>query len=121
MIDIEAIAKLLRDIQREHGRIPKGTKIVGPEWFPDILLGFEVVRCETLTTPTLSCPAHWKQARDFEDYFPEEDKRCLTRRENWRTSTQPTKSAQRIFLPSSPPGTPQGPRPGRSALQGLRK
>ena len=72
MIDIEKLAKLFRDIQREHGRIPEGTRIVGPDWLPSTLLGFEVIRCETMTTPTLSCPASWKQARDFEEYFPEE-------------------------------------------------
>ncbi len=73
MINTEKLARLLRDIQKEHGRIPEGTKIVGPNWLPDTLLGFEVIRCETVSAPTLSCPASWKQARDFEDGFSEED------------------------------------------------
>ena len=72
MIDIEAIAKLLRDIQLEHGALPEGTSIIGPEWFPDEVLGLKVIRGHTIATPTLSCPASYKQARDFEDYFPEE-------------------------------------------------
>ncbi len=71
-MNIEAIAKLLRDIQREHGALPEGTSIIGPEWFPDEVLGLKVIRGHTIATPTLSCPASYKQARDFEDYFPEE-------------------------------------------------
>ncbi len=34
-MNIEAIAKLLRDIQREHGTLLEGTCIIGPEWMPD--------------------------------------------------------------------------------------
>jgi hypothetical protein len=71
-MNIEAIAKLLRDIQREHGALPEGTCIIGPEWMPDEVLGLKVVRGRTITTPTLSLPASYKQACDFEDYFPED-------------------------------------------------
>ena len=73
-MNIEAIAKLLRDIQSEHGALPEGTCIIGPEWMPDEVLGMKVIRGHTIATPTLACPASYKQARDFEDYFPEEDK-----------------------------------------------
>ena len=72
-MNIEKIAELLRNIQREHGAIPEGTCIIGPEWMPETLLGIKVVRGPTIATPTLSCPASYKIARDFEDYFPYEE------------------------------------------------